>query len=143
MHGQLLGVFLLLCDKGASNRQTEQCICCQGCTYDKVLVRASVTIHKLLYKFLKLCVKSNVKKRRSLGIMDALYWEIYTGSPWQRSTKSFLKYKKGQIAYQLLNTAAIITSLVQVLVLKFVDVVMSFQIKSHLYSLGLFSSFNG
>ena len=32
MHGQLLGVFLLLCDKGASNRQTEQCICCQGCT---------------------------------------------------------------------------------------------------------------
>ena len=77
MHGQLLGVFLLLCDKGASNRQTEQCICCQGCTYDKVLVLS--LIHKLLYKFLKLCVKSNVKKRRSLGIngcsiLGDIYW---------------------------------------------------------------------
>ena len=118
MHGQLLGVFLLLCDKGASNRQTEQCICCQGCTYDEVLVESiSHLFINCCTKSLKLCVKSNVKKRRSLGIngcsiLGDIYW-LYTGSPWQRSTKSFLKHKKGQIAYQLLNTAAIISSLVQ------------------------------
>ena len=52
MHGQLLGVFLLF-DKAASNGQTEQCICCQGYTHDKVLVRASVAYSYTVVQILK------------------------------------------------------------------------------------------
>ena len=44
--------------------------------------------------------------------------------------ESFLKYKKGQIAYQLRNTAGYHYFYRTVLVLKFVVVVMSFQVKS-------------
>ena len=44
--------------------------------------------------------------------------------------KKLPKYKKGQIAYQLLNTAGYHYFSRTVLVMKFVVVVMSFQVKS-------------
>ena len=75
MQGQLLGVFLLLCDKGASNRQTEQCICCQGCTYDKVLVRASVTYSQTVAQILK--VVREVECEKETLSWDK--WMLYTG----------------------------------------------------------------
>ena len=75
MHGQLLGVFLLLCDKGASNRQTEQCICCQGCTYVKVLVRASVTYSYTVVQILKVVREVECEKET----LSWYKWMLYTG----------------------------------------------------------------
>ena len=53
MQGQLLGVFLLLCNKAASNGQIDQCISCQGCAHNKVLVGASVADSQTLVQVLK------------------------------------------------------------------------------------------
>ena len=89
-------------------------------------------IHILLYKFLKLCVKSNEKKRCSPGINGCSV--LGDSSSWQRSKKRFLKYKKGQIAYQLLNTTGYHYFSSTVLVLKFVVAVMSFQAKSIVFT---------